>query len=256
MARIKELLELYERFNGGDGFVLLYFAGLLWLYFHEKKESRRTILVYGGIGTLVFIFFPPVYMLYERFVDAGTYWRFFWLLPVGIVLSYAATELLYEKKSMLTPVLLLLILVTGGRFVYTGVTNGEREKATNAYQIPQRVVDMIDDMEEARRPDEELKAAFPPELLVYVRQYDTDIFMPYGREMLDPHWSETNGFFEAMSAPSLDFERLGEKSELNHVRFLAVNRAKPQENDPEEYGFTLFGSYEYYFVYEYHKPVH
>ena len=48
---------------------------------------------------------------------------------------------------------------------------------------------IVDDINE-HKVDEVTFAAFPPEMLIYVRQYDAELRLPYGREMLDERYGD------------------------------------------------------------------
>ena len=71
----------------------------------------------------------------------------------------------------------LAIIVVSGSLVYI---NRYMSPAENLYHIPQNVIDICDVIEPAEG-EPRVRAAFPSELVHFVRQYDTNILMPYGR---------------------------------------------------------------------------
>ncbi|MBR3307718.1 MAG: hypothetical protein IKI75_10780 [Lachnospiraceae bacterium] len=251
MDAVRGLVFMSDSYFAAGGGLVLFMISLMFMYKRRPAEHVRLVFFTGSLLLLAVIFCPVLFHIFENYVDRGTYWRLLWLLPVSPVMAYGAAELLDGDKKALTAVMLVLVLLAGGRFMYTGVTNGERRLAENPYQLPQELVDMADAMEGARKTDETLKAAFPPELLVYIRQYDADIILPYGREVLDPGWGGSSGFYQQMSSLTLDFDILADKCLYNDVRFIVVNSTKAQLNAPEDNGFELFGTYGGYLVYEY-----
>jgi hypothetical protein len=244
---LNEIFTIYSQYSGTGIIMVLFFMALIYIAMSEKDRSNQTILLYGSIVLIIFIFFPLFYYLYITFVDASTYWRLWWLVPVGIGLAYAGANLIREH-SLTGLMLILVILFLGGESIYSGELSGEIDLAQNAYQIPQNVIDIVDDIK-ANEVDEVTFAAFPPEMLIYVRQYDATLRLPYGREMLDERWSVGNGFYDQMSSEMLDFEILAEKCRYNSVRFIVVNAMKPKLNVPQDYGFELMAQHGMYSIY-------
>ncbi|HPF29202.1 MAG TPA: hypothetical protein PLZ77_03735 [Lachnospiraceae bacterium] len=241
-----EIIEVYSEYSGSGNLMVLFFVGLIYLALVERDRSVRTLLVYGSISLIAIIFQPVVFYLYTTYVDGPTYWRMWWMIPIGIGLAYAGTKLI-SKHQTTGFLLVLAILALGGKAVYSGAADAKT--AENIYQIPQAVVSIADELE--NREDAVVYAAFPPEMLIFIRQYDVAIRMPYGREMLDENWGGSSGFYQLMSSPELDFEKLAEKCDYNFTRYLIVDGNKSFLNQPQENGFEQIFMYEKYIVYEY-----
>lgn len=246
MMNFGEIIAEYSKYTGTGIFMVLFFVCLVVIAVSDKNHSNRNVLLFGSIFTIIVIFFPVMYFLYTKFVDETTYWRMWWLVPMGIGLAYVGTNLIKEHR--VTGLLLgFFILILGGRFVYT--SDPMFHPAANAYKIDETIVavcDYLDGEEEGY-----LNVAMPAEFLTQVRQYDYRIFMPYGREQLDAGWGKTSGFYEAMNKDVCDFEVLEVKCAVNNTNYIVVNNIKTYLNSPEEYGFvykTTIGSYD---IFEY-----
>ena len=250
---IGEIFEQYSRYTGTGVFMVLFFVGLVFLAVTEndKEKAGYTVLLHGSVWMAIIIFIPLLYVVYTRLVDAGTYWRFFWLIPMGIGLAYVGTELINDHRVM-GFLLIVLVLLLGGNLVYT--SDYTFEKAENEYQIPQEVIDLSEIIETHECPVK--KAAFPLELLIFIRQYDVDITMPYGREQLDPNWVETeNDFFNAIMQDWYDFELIRHNCYDTATCYFVVNRGRQFINNPSSYGFLKIGETRDYEVY-YHPGVY
>ena len=242
-----EIFEQYARYTGSGVFMVLFFAGIVYMTVSDKKRDRaaNTVLVHGSIWMAVVIFMPLLYILYTSAIEAGTYWRFFWLMPVGIGLAYVGTELIKDHLVM-GFMMIGLMLILGGKFVYT--SDYSFVKAENPYHLPQEVID-IDNIIEAHNQPEK-KAAFPIELLIYVRQYDIDIKMPYGREQLDPSWvEEENRFFTEMLYDWYDFYSIKQLCLETGTDYFVLNTGRQFLNNPVDYGFLKIGEVGYYEIY-------
>ena len=243
---LEEIFRLYSQYSGRGILMVLFFMVLFYLTFVEKNQTVRTVLLYGSIALIGIIFLPVVYFLYVKYVDATTYWRMWWMIPTGIGLAYAGTQMVW-KHRWTGLVLIFIVLVLGGDYIY--LRSAEVDWAENIYQIPDEVVEIADFLEDY--DDGIVFAAFPPEMLIFVRQYDVDLRMPYGRERLDPNWSGSNGFYLLMSSNSLDFHALAEKCRYNYTRYIIVDGHKQYLNAPDNNGFALIYETGRYRVYEY-----
>lgn len=243
---MKEIFEIYSQYTGTGIMMMLFFVGLFYVAFREKNRSVRTILLYGSIGLVFFICLPPIYQIYTVYVDESTYWRMWWMLPMGIGIAYVGT-MLVARKRFAGIALAFAVLLLGGRFIYAESPTVAR--ATNPYQIPQEVIEIVDYLEEYE--ENTVYAAFPPEMLAFVRQYDVTVRMPYGREMLDENWSGTTGFYQLMASLEIDFAALAEKCEYNYTRYLIIDGNKLYRNLPEEHEFAEIFQTGRYKVYEY-----
>ena len=246
LANLSEILAYYSAYTGAGILMVLFLVGLVYIALREKNRSNRTILLYGTVGLILVIVFPWFYHLYVTYVDETTYWRMWWIVPVGLGLAYVGTELINEHRG--TGLLLAtFILLLGGRFVYT--SNEQFETSDNLLQIPMEVVEIADYLEDYE--EEIVYVAVPPEMLTTIRQYDVNIRMPYGREQLDPNWGGHSGFYELMLENTLDFAALAEKCTYNYTRYLVVDGQKTFLNEPADNDFSFLTQVGKYRVYEY-----
>ena len=247
MLFFPEIFSQYSEYTGTGIFMVLFFVCIVYLFITEKNETNKSVLVYGSIVLVITIFTPLLYYLYISFVDDTTYWRMWWLVPVGIGIAYVGTNLINNHR---VPGFLIvaLILVLGGRFVYTSDPSFKR--AENEYQLDQVVIDLCDYLDSVDEEDY-LNVAMPAELLTQVRQYNINIFMPYGREQLDPNWGYPSGFFAAMNREEADFECLAIKCAVNETNFIVLSENKEHINNYADYGFEYMNTIGAYEVYKY-----
>lgn len=260
MHFFNEIFEQYSLYTGTGIFMVLFFVALVYLYLTERDDGNRAVLLFGSIFTVILILFPPFYYLYTYY-DAGTYWRMWWLVPTGIGLAYVGTKLIYEYR--LTGCLLTLLIFTlGGGLIYSRdnpvMKKGETpliQVAENNYKLPQYVIDVCNLLE--ADTDGYICAAFPPEFLPYVRQYDVNIMMPYGREQFDStHLDKPSGFFEEMNRATVlhepyDFTVIRKKCIDNHTNYLIVNNLVEYANNPSDSGYEYYTTYGVYEIYRF-----
>ena len=89
-------------------------------------------------------------------------------------------------------------------------------------------------------PDVQVTAVFPEKLVHFVRQYDSDIRMPYGREMIASQWDYYNKVHEAMEEDEvLDPEKLVEACREEYCQYIILDKSREMTGNPENSGLTL-----------------
>lgn len=230
---MKEILTIFKAYCGTGMYPFLFLAALLYLFVTEKEKKNRIILLETSAVIGVLFFFPPFKALMDV-LDEGTYYRILWLLPMSVVIAWAGVRLIGKHRRIgIAAVIALLIL--SGDYVYDSV---HITKAENRYHIPDAVVAICDRIHPAEG-EERVTAVFPQELLYFVRQYDTDIQMPYGREVVEASWNlKTHPIYEVMEAEQINIGKLEKLATEALCQYIILNRAKPVSGVPEEFGLT------------------
>lgn len=166
-------------FTGIYGHLFIYILAVIVVTILGDYKARR-VFVYPAM-VLVLTVFNPLIMNYviKRLGMEGRYYRFFWLLPIGVTVAYALA-LIYDrlKKKIiwvaLAGVLAVLIVVTG--------TNAldYRRGAENVLKISQYDV-MVDEAIRADCEDEEITCAYLDPTFVMLRSYDAGILNTFKR---------------------------------------------------------------------------
>ncbi len=238
---------------GGNGAIFVMFlASAIYILVTEQSVKKKIML--GIVPLLIFVgfLFPITKIVYVAAFDDGsdTYYRLLWLVPMYMVIGYAACRLLFSLKKSLyqrigLAVIVAVIAVTGS-LVYNSVNIS---RAENLYHIPQTVIDICDVISPGEG-EPRVRAAFPSELVHFVRQYDTDILMPYGREMVVEQWDYYNPVYEVMEKP----ETIVAKDLLSATRdtkckYIVLHENRKIDSDLENLGLTLVTELHGYRIY-------
>ena len=98
-----------------------------------------------------------------------------------------------------------------------------------------------------RVPGREVMAAFPKELLLYVRQYSAYVCMPYGREVV---MGVPDEFYEIMEeTDSVELERLVPLSRAAGCHFVILSEDREIDGAAADYGWTIFAELDGYIIY-------
>ncbi|MCH5343120.1 MAG: hypothetical protein J1E64_03700 [Acetatifactor sp.] len=243
---MQDAINLFREYMG-TGLILIWFLlSLIYLWLQEKRTNPRILFVYMPVVLLLFFFNPIVARVVYRVADVEIYYRILWLLPVTMTIAYAVTEIfgkLQGKVRVLFAGLAAVILMVSGGFIYQ---NPFFHKAENWYHMPQSVVDICDAIVVDGR---EVMAAFPMELVQYVRQYDGTVCMPYGREMTVDRWNVWGELCAAMVAEEAEAATLTTLAREKGCHYIILSEDKKIVGDMAAYSYELFDRVDGYVIY-------
>ena len=199
---MESALQTFRNYMGTGSFLILFLLALIYLFLFESRKPRRILFIYLPILVLLLFFNPLFVRLYVSLDGEETYFRVCWLLPYLIVLPYTAVLIAERqggKKTALAIATAAVLFVVSGKPVYS---NPLYSYAENIYHVPDSVVHICDAI---KLPGVEVKAVFPEELLLYVRQYSAVVCMPYGRDIF---LGTADEIYDIIESDEIDLERL------------------------------------------------
>ena len=239
-----EIVEIFKAYNGTGYFCLLFIAALIYLWFKEEDKQLRMLFVVVPTVIQILFFIPYFYMAYNM-LDEGTYYRILWLLPMTVVISYSAVKVI-GTHFRLGVAVVCLIMVLSGSFAYTGMTFS---RAQNAYHLPDDVIELCD-MVAPGEEDERIFVAFPPELVHYVRQYTTDIMLPFGRDSMVSSWKRVdNPLFDLYMSHEMAADKLAQYATDYWCDYVILNDDDVVIGNVEDFGLEEYGRVGTYTVY-------
>ncbi len=223
----------------------LYLLALVYLWIAEKDKHRRAIFVYAPTLLLLAFFCPLFRKIFVRLMeDSETYYRLLWLLQMSLVSAYGFIRLMGNHRRIGLAIMCAAI-VAGGDYVYDSINIS---KAQNVYHLPQDVIDIVDliELEEGR-----IMVLMPGELMQYVRQYSTDIELPYGREMLIDRWDYYDAMCEAMEkAEVIDTPYFVELARGYPCAYVILREDRQVKEPLTAYGYEIYGQVGVYVIYK------
>ncbi|WP_026523044.1 hypothetical protein [Butyrivibrio sp. VCB2001] len=242
-------LKLYF---GNPLLAILLVASAIYIIVTEKDWKKKILLGILPLVILAGFLFPVTKIAYvAAFDESDTYYRVLWLVPMYVVIGYAVCKLVFsfgsKMKQRIALVVALVVVVLSGHLVYL---NQYMSVAQNLYHIPQHVIDICDVIAPADGEDR-VRAAFPSELVHFVRQYDTDILMPYGREMVVTQWDYYNPVYEVMEKPEvIDAEELLDATRQTSCRYIVLAKDRKINKNLTTLGLKLIETIDNYYIYE------
>lgn len=242
----------FKLYFGNPLQALLLVAAAIYITVFEKNMKKKLLLGILPLLVLAGFLLPVTKMLYVAAFDDGsdTYYRLLWLIPSYVVVGYALCKFAFDlgsrAKQRIALVCSLAVIVLSGSLVYI---NRYMSVAENFYHIPQNVIDICDVIA-PQEGEPRVRAAFPSELVHFVRQYDTNILMPYGREMLATQWDYYNEVYEVMEKPeTIDADLLLEATRKTGCSYIILAQNRKIDKNLEGCGLKIVGVVDKYNIY-------
>lgn len=244
---MQEILTVFRDYCGSGLYPVLFLVALAYLLATEKRRSVRIVLAESALVITVLFFLPFTRWMMELLGEGETYYRILWLLPMTVVIAYAGVRMIGRHYRIGFAALAAVVILTGS-YVYQGPF---LSKAQNRYHIPNAVIAICNEIMPAE-DEERVWAVFPEELIYYVRQYTSEVQMPYGREMLEPSWEwnwDTHPIYEVMREETINVEALAPLLTEYHCQYVVFNKSIPLAGDPAQNGLKKIADIEAYEVY-------
>ncbi|MCR5102741.1 MAG: hypothetical protein K6B41_15440 [Butyrivibrio sp.] len=252
-----ECLVDLQRYGGlGNGHIWIIFWLLLLIssiYLIVKESDVRKKIIFGVIPLVIVagFLFPITKKLFvkvARLESANTYYRILWIIPMYVTIAYAFTKFITSikssvKKHVAVGILAVVIAITGS-CVYA---NEHVYLAENIYHLPQNVIDICDRI----KPTEDegiIRAAFTPELVYFVRQYDPNILMPYGRDYVDHNYY--TGVLKVMKEEEIETQELLYYTRVDLDRYIILPTNKRLDENITNFDVKLAYTIDGYNIYE------
>lgn len=237
------VMETFQKYMGTGLIMILFLLALVYLFVHEKRKPRRILFVYTPILSLLLFFNPLFFRLFNLVEVKETYFRLCWLLPYLMVLPYTVVLIIEKqkgKRAVCVAVAAVALIIVSGKLVYT---NSLYSWAENRYHMPNSVVHICDAIEV---PGREVRAVFPEELLLYVRQYSPVVCLPYGRNVFMGEHVEMH---EVMESDEIDLKQLLNLTREGECHFIVFRQDAEFIDEPAAHNLELFLETDGYIVY-------
>ena len=252
MEYFSKMAGYIKLFYGNGAFLMLTIVSCIILFVLEK--NTRVKLFFPIILILIIVINPVLYKyVYQKIV----YWRLFWMIPDGIIISAAIVRVVQKCKSdFVKPIIVVLamaVIIIFGTNVYL---NGGFVKIKNTHKIYPQFKDIACIMLEY---DSSPKAIVPYNVSTEIRQYSGDIKLLYGRNV---KWGYILGasdyqmdVFRSIEAGPLNYDYAFEQAAVSGCNFVVPPiDAVIDASIPERYGYSIVANIDGFVIY-YNKSI-
>lgn len=239
----------YELYVANGIIELLLISSLIFLLLVEKRRENIQ-LVYYFVFLIIIAFCPQIaYVFSNYFIGNDVYWRIFWLLPSCLIIAFAGArvyELLRSRsRKRIFVIALLMIIALGGKFVF----NTENfSKTTNLYKLPEEVIEICDMVV---LEDEEVKMIVPETIVSYIRQYNPDIKLLYGRSLgKDVQRGKKYKILNQLNSSTPNTKTIAKYAKKQECNFIVFKNTSVDIEKIEKYDYELYGITESYTIFK------
>lgn len=213
----------------GNGYYIYFLLLIPMLIYKNNSKSVKLLTVYT---VLLFILFLNPYssqVLAEYFTSAQTYWRLFWLIPLGTIISLVGVKIfilsdriLFLKKSSV--ILFAFLLIISGEFIFSAENKFIKE--WNLHKIPDEVVEVSQYLVS----DTNIKIVADEEVSMYVRSMANNVELLYTRYAYmigflgeSPEFNDRVVLYEIINGNYYDFEYFFENIKKYQINKVVIN---------------------------------
>lgn len=170
---------IFER-NMLQGFyIILLCSSLVYILIRKKSEAGCKILV-GITITVMLTFLNPlaIGIVAKKITGVDVYWRLYWIIPIYILIAYAASIIEINKKYIRYSFIVAIAIIIGiaGEYMYSDKYFSAH---SNKYKIPTEIITVCNLL--SGNPD--TTCLFPADISYYPRQYTSGISVVCARDM-------------------------------------------------------------------------
>lgn len=195
MIEIDFFLDIFWKCLGNMPYFILYLGCLLYLGRYGSKLMKQ-IFVWPFVILLVTVYNPLVMGFVLGMTDwSDRYYRFFWLMPVGILYAYMFATII--DKQQRKDAKFAIVLLVACMVLLCGNTQIKEVPDENIYKMDDYILELSELIEEEKTADQPV-VVFDRNVYYQIRQYDATILMAvnnvemtlYGEKMADELDSE------------------------------------------------------------------
>ena len=242
---IQIIKNTFLEYQGSGMYISLFFIAMLYIFLKEENPKIRCLFLYFPIIVLLITLNPLFNKIVGKIFTESIYWRIYWLLPIGITLSYAIVKFITEQKDKFQKVIVTLSLITivivSGKFVYG---HGNFEKGGNFYKLPDDAV-LVAQLIEVDK-NEYKKALVPENLAPYIRQITSKVNLAYRRK---PEGYADDPLIHALHSGNVKY--VATYAINTNCNYVVYNKAVVLSEPMENYGFEKYIDSTFFAIYKY-----
>lgn len=172
MYQVYDIHSMIMRYTGGTSFVVLFLFGLIYFYVKSEEVYKKRITIILVLS-FILIFNNIMLSVVGRVIGYAMYYRFFWGIPVVLVIALAMVDFIRKEELATRKGVLILLfglmVSIGGSSLHTLTSSINIPR--NRYHLPPDVIEVahiINNHSEVERPI----IAANSLININIRQYD------------------------------------------------------------------------------------
>lgn len=257
----EKVKTLFEYFNANDYmFFIIFVISIIYILFTEKEKKVKILLTAYSVIIMCIIFNPLAIKIFEKMINFSSIYRIYYMLPLGITISYAATKLILEQKNKYIKAGLFIFVI--GFIMLTGdsVYKFTTVKVGTLYKLPDEVVQVATILAEDEKTEFK-RAIVPYGMSSQIGQITAKVQLLYTRVVANEKDEEGNKspvdtddikYCEsALKLSQGDVEYIGNLANKSKYNYVVYPKHTPTKDNGsfENYGFELIYETENYWIF-------
>lgn len=245
LESLEIIKNTFLQYKGTGAYIVLYLLALLYLFLKEEKKEKRMFFLYFQILLWFVVLSPFFNKLVGKIFEESTYWRVYWIIPLGVTMAYVGVEVIINSnskmKQVISTIIVILIIIMSGKFIYT---KENYVKVGNVYKLPDEHVLIAQLIAVDER--EYKKALVPETLTPHIRQIESSVKLAYKRNPVG--YAEGHIVYELNAGNVENVVTYARKNSCNYIVF---KKSTALNGDMSEYGYNLLTQTPNYDIYVY-----
>ena len=255
MSEILKIIQRsYYNFNAAGAIYALFLVALLYIYLKKDNQEDKKLFFYPSIVCAILVLCPvTAWLIMDFFLGREVYWRIWWLFPILPTVAYVGVQVVISQKEKkyqrVVIIFLSIIIAISGKSIYTSET---MRKPENLFKLPTDVLE-ISDIIAADNNNEEVYIIVSHDLIEYIRLYNPNIKLLYGRETVRMHLGTELqlAVMEQLRADNPDVKVVTTFARMENCEYIVLSRALDGlQGALSENGFGLLGHTNGYSIYK------
>ena len=234
----------FKEFRGTGMYIAIFLISLIYIFVKSDKKKRIFFVYYS-----LFIFLITLNPFFNKAVGSifkkSTYWRVFWMLPLGITIAYAGVKLIGESNKKFERIFvsigLILTIIISGKLIYN---KDNYKQLGNVYKLPDEAV-LVAQLLKTDEYEGQKKAYVPETLTPYIRQIDGSINLAYKRE---PAGYKGHKFVETLAIG--DVKKITDLAKETECNYIVMKKEVKINVDFHYFGYEKINETDNYIIYK------
>lgn len=242
---IEIIKNAFLNYYADQKYFIIFLVALVAVFVYEKRIQTKNLLLYFPLIAFIVLFNPMFVYGLSHFISENIYYRFFWTIPLGIVIAYLGVVLVARMDKKLTKnvaaILFILLIVYSGKFMYVDETF---VPVSNWYKLPDEYVQITQMLSDV--PIQDKKAMTSTDMIGYIRQLDASIKLAYSRviyEEYEKRYPIVKYYNQG------DVKNLVEICQQQNINIIIYDKNISLSQPLSDYGYHLYNQTENYDIY-------
>ena len=180
MYGVDNVWSTMKTYMGNVSWIAIFLAAVLFIIVKSEKQNRLKIILLSAASFMV-IYNDVSRSIIGKVTDIARYYRFFWLIPVTVICTFAIIKF-FEQKIPISYKIISILVLASILFAFNGtfIDYAANTKIENKYLMSDEIFELQDTFQQDKDMERPV-VAMTMDLEVVYRTYDASVIYAIGR---------------------------------------------------------------------------